>query len=212
MAQDINLRRLVIKSFHIDTVEWGDHNDVTADGRMTVSRELLDELIEENKDIIEKIDIQIIKPGDHDRWTNTIMDIIPVSTKVLGILGEGITHTLTGVYFMMTGVDVDGVQTYEFGSSEGNLKEKLFLDKAGTPGTNDVIISFDFLFKSHQGQERGRYVVYNGETYQFNEKVTNVLCIGVDKRNLDENNNSKVKASGGHELRRHLPTIILSYF
>ena len=100
-------------------------------------------------------DIQIIKPGDHDRWTNTIMDIIPVSTKVLGILGEGITHTLTGVYFMMTGVDVDGVQTYEFGSSEGNLKEKLFLDKAGTPGTNDVIISFDFLFKSHQGQERG---------------------------------------------------------
>lgn len=37
------------------------------------------------------------------------MDIIPVSTKVLGILGEGITHTLTGVYFMMTGVDVDGV-------------------------------------------------------------------------------------------------------
>ena len=109
MAQDINLRRLVIKSFHIDTVEWGDHNDVTADGRMTVSRELLDELMEENKDIIEKIDIQIIKPGDHDRWTNTIMDIIPVSTKVLGILGEGITHTLTGVYFMMTGVDVDGV-------------------------------------------------------------------------------------------------------
>ena len=50
---------------------------------------------------------------------------------------------------------VDGVQTYEFASSEGNLKEKLFLDKAGTPGTNDVIISFDFLFKSHQGQERG---------------------------------------------------------
>ena len=45
MAQDINLRRLVIKSFHIDTVEWGDHNDVTADGKMTVSRELLDELI-----------------------------------------------------------------------------------------------------------------------------------------------------------------------
>lgn len=54
MAQDINLRRLVIKSFHIDTVEWGDHNDVTADGRMTVSRELLDELMEENKDIIER--------------------------------------------------------------------------------------------------------------------------------------------------------------
>lgn len=154
MAQEINLRRLVIKSFHINSVEWGEHNDVTADGKMTLSRELLGELMEDNRDIIEKIDLQLIQPGDHDRWTNTIMDIVPVSTKVLGILGEGITHTLTGVYFMMTGVDVDGVQTYEFGSSEGNLQEKLFLNKAGTPGSSDVIISFDFLFKSHQGQER----------------------------------------------------------
>ena len=83
-------------------------------------------------DCIEKIDIQIIKPGDHDRWTNTIMDIIPISTKVLGKLGEGITHTVTGVYVMLTGVDVDGKQCHEFGSSEGNLKEQLYLN----PGRN----------------------------------------------------------------------------
>ena len=110
MAQDINLRRLVIKSFHIDTVEWGDHNDVTADGKMTVSHELLDELMEENKDIIEKIDIQIIKPGDHDRWTNTIMDIIPVSTKVLGILGVGLAFLAEwGIYELLTGKLVSGL-------------------------------------------------------------------------------------------------------
>ena len=36
------------------------------------------------------------------------MDIIPISTKVLGKLGEGITHTITGVYVMLTGVDVNG--------------------------------------------------------------------------------------------------------
>lgn len=63
---------------------------------------------------------------------------------------------------MMTGVDVDGVQTYELGSSEGNLKEKLFLDKAGTPGTNDVIISFDFLFKSHQSGARRQHKSASG--------------------------------------------------
>ena len=51
------------------------------------------------------------------------MDIIPISTKVLGKIGDGITHTLTGVYVMLTGVDSNGVQTAEFGSSEGNLKE-----------------------------------------------------------------------------------------
>lgn len=167
MAQDINLRRLVIKSFHVNSVEWGEHNDVTPDGKMTVSREMLDALMEENKDIIEKIDIQIIQPDDHDRWTNTMMDIIPISTKVLGILGEGITHTITGVYVMMTGVDVDGVQTYEFGSSEGNLKDKLFLNKAGTPGSNDVIISFDFLFKSHMGQDMSACIRAHGACDKF---------------------------------------------
>lgn len=46
-------------------------------------------------------------------------------------------------------------------------------------------------------EENGKYVVYNGETYKFNDRVTSVLCMGVDKRDLDENNNSKVKASGG---------------
>ena len=90
-------------------VEWGEHNNITTDGHMTVSKEMIDQLVAQD-DCIEKIDIQIIKPGDHDRWTNTIMDIIPISTKVLGKLGEGITHTITGVYVMLTGVDVNGKQ------------------------------------------------------------------------------------------------------
>ena len=54
---------------------------------MTVSKGMIDQLVAQD-DCIEKIDIQIIKPGDHDRWTNTIMDIIPISTKVLGKLGR----------------------------------------------------------------------------------------------------------------------------
>ena len=103
--KEIDLRRLVIKAFHMTDVEWGEHNNITTDGHMTVSKEMIDQLVAQD-DCIEKIDIQIIKPGDHDRWTNTIMDIIPISTKVLGKLGEGITHTITGVYVMLTGVDV----------------------------------------------------------------------------------------------------------
>ena len=107
--KEIDLRRLVIKAFHMTDVEWGEHNNITTDGHMTVSKEMIDQLVAQD-DCIEKIDIQIIKPGDHDRWTNTIMDIIPISTKVLGKLGEGITHTITGVYVMLTGVDVNGKQ------------------------------------------------------------------------------------------------------
>ena len=155
MADQVkDLRRLVIKAFHMADVEWGEHNDITVDGHMTVSKEMLDELVAEEKDYIEKIDIQIIKPGDHDRWTNTIMDIIPISTKVLGKIGEGITHTITGVYVILTGVDTVGKQCHEFGSSEGNLKDQLYLNRAGTPGDDDYIISFDVTLKEGMGQER----------------------------------------------------------
>ena len=82
--------RWQVPQFHMMDVEWGEHNQITVDGHMTVSKEMLEGLVAK-EDCIEKIDIQIIRPGDHDRWTNTIMDIIPISTKVLGKLGEGIT-------------------------------------------------------------------------------------------------------------------------
>ena len=110
MADEVkDLRRLVIKSFHMTDIAWGEHNDITVDGHMTVSKEMLKQLTAE-EEYIENIDIQLIRPGDHDRWTNTIMDIIPISTKVLGKIGDGITHTITGVYVMLTGVDVNGKQ------------------------------------------------------------------------------------------------------
>lgn len=148
-----DLRRLVIKAFHMNEVEWGEENRVTVDGKMTVNKDFLAGLIEKEP-LIEDIDIQIIKPGEHDRWTNTMMDIIPISTKVLGKLGEGITHTITGVYVILTGVDVNGKQTHEFGSSEGNMKDMLYLNRAGTPGDDDVIISFDVTLAAGMGQER----------------------------------------------------------
>ena len=68
-----DLRRLVIKAYHMNEVEWGEHNDITVDGKMTVSKEMIEEFVE-SEPLIEKIDIQIIKPGEHDRWTNTMMD------------------------------------------------------------------------------------------------------------------------------------------
>lgn len=63
MADEVkDLRRLVIKAFHMTDVEWGEHNDITTDGHMTVSKEMLDKLVAE-EDCLEKIDIQIIKPA-----------------------------------------------------------------------------------------------------------------------------------------------------
>ena len=168
---DIELRRLVIRAYHMDDVEFGDENKITTDGKMTITKDGLDALAAKYSDVIEKIDIQIIKPGDHDRYTNTIMDIIPISVKVLGKCGEGTTHTITGVYVMPTGVDVDGEQAHEFGSSEGNLKDMLYLNRAGTPGDDDFIISFDITFNKGMGQER--YAVI--DAYRMVEEWMNVF-------------------------------------
>ncbi|RKD33802.1 proline reductase cluster protein PrdD [Thermohalobacter berrensis] len=145
MNDEITLRRLVIKTFHINKVVFGDNNSID-NGILTINKDFKNTL-QQSEDIIEEIKINIIEPRKHDIWVNTIMDIIPISTKALGKIGEGITHTLTGVYVMLTGADVEGNQMAEFGSSEGILKEKLKLNKAGTPSENDYIIHFDVILK-----------------------------------------------------------------
>lgn len=151
-SKEKELRRLVIKSFHISQVELSDKTDIK-ENTLYIKKSLVDEILKEES-LIEDIKLNIIYPNDHDRWTNSIMDIIPISTKVLGNLGEGITHTLTGVYVMLTGVDSEGIQVAEFGSSEGNLREQLFLNRAGTPSDKDIIISFDVVLKAKEGHHR----------------------------------------------------------
>lgn len=99
--------RLTVRAYHIQSVEYGEENRVTLDGRMTVCPSVADS-IREREPLIKEIQIRIIRPDEHDQHTNTVMDVIPLSTKVLGKVGEGITHTLTGVYVILTGVDEAG--------------------------------------------------------------------------------------------------------
>ena len=136
-----NLRRLVIRSFHITDVQFG--KQTRLNGHTLV---LSDQIAYEN-DIVKKVTVTVIKPNEWNRSINTIMDIIPVSVKALGTLGEGITHTLTGVYVMLTGVDVTGQQMHEFGSSDGILQEQLFRNRPGTPNDTDLLIHVDVLLK-----------------------------------------------------------------
>lgn len=103
--------------------------------------------MKKTEELIKDIKIDILKPGKYHKHVNTIMDVIPISTKVLGDIGEGITHTLTGVYVMLTGVDEDGRQMGEFGSSQGYLDEQMIFNKAGTPSNKDYIIHFDVTLK-----------------------------------------------------------------
>lgn len=125
MEKENLLRRLVIKSFHVDKVKFGDKTSYEK-RTLILNKHISKELIE-SQDFFKSIDISIINPGDYDKKITNIVDIIPISTKVLGNIGDGITHTLTGVYVMLTGAFEDCKQVALFGAFEGQLSERLFL-------------------------------------------------------------------------------------
>ncbi|MGO3728046.1 MAG: proline reductase cluster protein PrdD [Enterococcus viikkiensis] len=132
---------LKIKVFHMDEVTIGN------DFRMEPTRLQIKQDFDCEDAAIQKLTIRLLQPHQHNVETNTIMDIIPISTKVLGVLGSGITHTLTGVSVVMTGAIEEGEQMHEFGSSEGVLRDHLVLNRAGTPNAEDYIILIDLLAK-----------------------------------------------------------------
>ena len=150
--ETIDLRRLVIRSFPVKGVEFADKFEFS-NGILKIDKKITNKLIAQDP-TIRDIKIDIINPYDHDRQINTIMDIVPMSVKVLGKLGEGITYTMTGAYVMLTGCDADGRQMHEFGSSEGNLKDQMVFGRAGTPEKSDYIIHMDVLVEGGLPYER----------------------------------------------------------
>ncbi|MDU5509374.1 proline reductase cluster protein PrdD [Enterococcus gilvus] len=132
---------LKIKVFHMEDVTSGDTF------RLESTRLQIKQDFDCGDAAIQKLTIRLLPPHQHNVETNTIMDILPISTKVLGALGSGITHTLTGVSVVMTGAIEDGEQMHEFGSSEGVLRDHLVLNRAGTPNAEDYILLIDLLAK-----------------------------------------------------------------
>ena len=145
--------RRTVKAYPVTELCYGEENRVTVDGRMTVCKNIADKILAQEP-LIKEIDIRIIMPDEHQQHTNTVMDVIPLATKVLGRVGEGITHTLTGVYVLLTGVDESGRQVCNFGASDGILEEKIAWGRAGTPLRSDMLISFDVVLKEGYWADR----------------------------------------------------------
>ncbi|MHC6181326.1 proline reductase cluster protein PrdD [Clostridium sp. JNZ X4-2] len=152
MDKEREMRRLVIKTFFINKAEFSDKTYIE-DETLYINNDIVKN-IDMKKDIIKEIKVNIIKPDCHDVFVNSIMDFSPIAVKVLGRLGEGITHVLTGVYVMLTGVDEDGIQVAEFGSSQGILENQVVFGKAGTPDKNDIIVNVNVILRSKKGSSR----------------------------------------------------------
>ena len=145
------LRRLTRKTFHINKVEMGDRTSIDQ-GILTIRKGIEKPLIAQESRI-KDIQVNIRKPGEGDFFANSNLDYSPIACKVRGELGEGVTHLLSGVTVMLTGVeDKSGFQPSNIGSSEGIYHDQVVYDRAGTPSSEDYLLHIDVLFEDGEGR------------------------------------------------------------
>lgn len=150
-GDSVQLRRLLRKTFAIKEVRFGETTSIDR-GVLTIRKGIEKNLIIQ-EDRIKDVKVSIVEPGAHNFFVNSNLDYSPIACKVRGELGEGVTHLLSGVTVMTTGVeDKSGFQPSNIGSSEGILKNQVVLDRAGTPKSSDYILHIDVLFEEGEGR------------------------------------------------------------
>ena len=146
------IRHLVKKHIKINDVKLGDKTSIK-DGVITIDKSIVEKAVGEDV-LCKSLALDIIHPDERHIYTETIMDVCPIATKVEGALGEGVTKVCDGVVFMLTGVDEDGTQVHEFGSSEGYLDEKMYFGHPGCADENDIIIRCHAVIERLSGMTR----------------------------------------------------------
>lgn len=145
------LRRLTRKKFHIKKLEFGDQTAV--DGGSLIIRKGIEKSYVAMEPRIASAKVSLLKPGENDFFVNSNLDFMPIACKARGELGEGVTHLLTGVTLMLTGVEEEsGFQPSNIGSSEGILKDQVVYNQAGTPSSEDFLLHVDVTFREGEGR------------------------------------------------------------
>lgn len=158
------IRTLLKKHIKITDVEISDHTAIK-DGKIFIDGSIVDKAVKEDP-LCVSMSLDVIYPDKRHVYTDTIMDVAPIATKVEGELGEGVTKVADGVVFMLTGVDEDGVQIHEFGSSEVFLDEKMYFGHPGCADEGDIIIRCHAVIKRLTGMTRpGPFAAHKCEDY-----------------------------------------------
>lgn len=146
------IRQLLKQHIKITDAAIGQETSIK-EGKITIDQKLMETALKEDI-LCKQVTLDVIKPSERHLYTDTIMDVCPIATKVSGELGEGVTKICDGVVFMLTGVDEDGVQIHEFGSSEGFLDEKMYFGHPGCADEEDIIIRCHVVIERLSGMSR----------------------------------------------------------
>lgn len=152
--------------------------------------------------LIKKLTLDIIKPDQRHVHSDTIMDVVPIACKVEGEVGYGVTHCMSDVVVVLTGVDEDGVQVHEFGSSDGFMDEKIIYGRPGCPDEHDIMIRVHAVLQRKTGMERRGPYAAHSVCDKIVQEIRDVL------RKMPATDATKVEKL--EELRRHnRPRVLL---
>ena len=168
------LRTLTKKHFKIEKVVFGDETKI--EGTTLTVRKGVELEAVESQELVTSMTVDIITPTEYDTYSETIMDVQPIATKEEDcFLGTGTTRVIDGVIMMVTGVDEDGVQIGEFGSSEGILSENIMWNRPGSPDKGDIFIKTTVTIKAGTNMERPGPLAAHTASDFITQEIRNVL-------------------------------------
>lgn len=149
----VKIRELRHDHLKIEKVVFGDETKIEGT-TLTIRKDGICEEAVDSQELVENLELDIITPDRYGEFSNTIMDVQPIATKMEGDIGEGITRVLDGVVFVVSGTDHDGVQIGEFGSSEGEMDRNIMWGRPGSPDKGDIFIKTNVTIKAQSNMER----------------------------------------------------------
>lgn len=167
-----SLRRDHVK---IEKVEFGETTKI--EGTTLILRNMEDICKEavELQELVEDVKIDIITPDRYSEYTETIMDVQPIATKVEGDLGHGVTRVIDGVIMMVTGTDSNGVQIGEFGSSEGEMDRNIMWNRPGCPDKGEIFIKTQVTIRERSNMERPGPLAAHRATDYITQEIRDAL-------------------------------------
>ncbi|MGR8951844.1 MAG: D-proline reductase (dithiol) proprotein PrdA [Gammaproteobacteria bacterium] len=182
------LRTLTHRIYDVSQIEITDETSFK-EGKLTIRDSLRGDALKADP-LVKNVEMDVITPDSRHVFSNTVLDVIPVATKVEGKLGEGMTHVMNGVVFILTAVDENGMQLHEFGSSEGYLDEKISFGRPGCPDPGDLMVRVNVVIQAGIGMERrGPYAAHKAcdvimqEVRNSLKKASGSSCMGVKTYN-----------------------------
>ncbi len=146
------LRSLEKKYYNVDSVGFGDETKFDG-GKLVIRKDICDGAVKKEH-LVKKVSLEIITEDNYDTHSETIMDVQPIAVKAEGELGNGVTKVLDNVVIVLTGIDENGVQIGEFGSSEGSLLKNIMWGRPGAPDRGDILIKAEVVIEAGSNMER----------------------------------------------------------